>query len=141
MNRDIHAWFGAHLPKGWFAGPPEIKADGEEILFVGTLADVEPAEGMSPEARSSARAARIDSFREDTREARVRIAREAERRFRRSTRRRPRPRPITTACKPRGTCATGGESPHNWCTRCRTPLTQPATKMTLYPTWRSQTTV
>jgi len=71
------------VPKDWFAGPPEIMSDGEEILVVGTLPDVELAGGTSTAARAAAQDARIDRFREETRDDRVRIAREAERHFRR----------------------------------------------------------
>jgi hypothetical protein len=79
----IGAWFEERLPKGWFVGPPDVTSDGEEILVLGELADVELAAGTSVEAREAARVARIDRFREETREERVKIAREAERRFRR----------------------------------------------------------
>ncbi len=83
MSEDIGAWFASRLPKTWFAGPPEVTSDSEEILVIGELADVELAAGTAPEAREAARVARIDRFREETREDRVKIAREAERRFRR----------------------------------------------------------
>ena len=83
MPEDVRAWFAARIPAGWFAGPPEVKADGEEILVVGTLPDVELAGGTSEEARAAARAARIERFREESRQDRIRIAREAERQFRR----------------------------------------------------------
>ena len=58
-----------------------MSSDREEILVVGTLADPAVPEGSSPEAVAAARAARIDGFREDTREQRIRIAQEAEHRF------------------------------------------------------------
>ena len=80
---EISAWFDARLPKDWFIGPLEVTADGEEILIVGTLPDVELATGTSAQAREAARAARVDRFREETRDGRVKIAREAERHFRR----------------------------------------------------------
>jgi hypothetical protein len=83
MPEDVHAWFASRIPAGWFKGPPEISADGEEILVIGMLPDVELAAGTSEEGREAARVARIARFREETREARVRIAREAERHFRR----------------------------------------------------------
>jgi hypothetical protein len=60
---------------------PQVTSDGEEILVLGTLPDVELAEGTSDEGRSAARVARILRFREETRDDRVRIAREAERQF------------------------------------------------------------
>ena len=80
MAPDIRGWFEAHLPKQWFAGPVEVTADNDEILVVGKLSDVELT--ATGEARAAARAARIDRFREETREERVKIAREAERVFR-----------------------------------------------------------
>ena len=83
MAEDLNAWFAARVPKAWFAGPPEVAADGEEILVMGSLPDVELAGGTAKEGRAAARSARIDRFREETREDRIRIAREAERQFRR----------------------------------------------------------
>src|SRR5205807_4153591 len=83
MPEDVRAWFASRIPAGWFAGPPEVSADGEEILVVGALPDVQLAAGTSEEGREAARVARIARFREETREERVRIAREAERLFRR----------------------------------------------------------
>jgi hypothetical protein len=83
MAEDVREWFASRIPAGWFAGPPEVSADGEEILVVGTLPDVELAAATADEGRVAARLARIDRFREETREERVRIAREAERHFRR----------------------------------------------------------
>src|ERR1051326_923756 len=83
MPDDAAKWFEARLRKDWFAGPLEVTADSEEILVVGILPDVELASATSADARAAARDARIDRFREETREDRVRIAREAERHFRR----------------------------------------------------------
>jgi hypothetical protein len=83
MPEDIRAWFAARIPPGWFAGPPEISSDGEEILVVGTLPDVEVTAATSDDNLAAARQARIDRFREESRTDRVRLAREAEREFRR----------------------------------------------------------
>ncbi|TMD37389.1 MAG: hypothetical protein E6I89_08815 [Chloroflexi bacterium] len=83
MAEDVRAWFASRVPAGWFVGPPEVSADGEEILVVGELPDVELAGATSADARSAARSARIERFREESREDRIRIAREAERHFRR----------------------------------------------------------
>jgi len=83
MAEDIGAWFAGKLPAAWSAGPPDVNSDGDEILVVVTLPDVELASGTSDEGRAAARSARIDRFREETRDERVRIAREAERHFRR----------------------------------------------------------
>ena len=83
MPDELNTWFASRLPKDWFEGPLEIMSDGEEILVVGTLPDVELAGGTSAAARAAAQDARIDRFREETRDDRVRIAREGERHFRR----------------------------------------------------------
>jgi hypothetical protein len=83
MAEDIPGWFAGKIPTGWFAGPPEILSDDDEILVIGPLPEVELAAGTSEEGRVAARIARIARFREETRDERVRIAREAERQFRR----------------------------------------------------------
>ena len=83
MAEHVGAWFAGKLPTAWSAGPPEVSSDGDEVLVVVTLPDVELAGGTSEDGRAAARSARIDRFREETRDERVRIAREAERHFRR----------------------------------------------------------
>jgi hypothetical protein len=83
MAEDIPGWFAGKIPAGWFAGPPEILSDDDEVLVVGPLPDVDLATGTAEEGRAAARIARIARFREETRDERVRIAREAERQFRR----------------------------------------------------------
>jgi hypothetical protein len=82
-TEELEGWFTGRLPDEWFTGPPEVTADREEILVVGTLSDVELTGRPTAAARAAARSARIDRFREDTREVRVRIAEEAQRRYRR----------------------------------------------------------
>src|SRR5207248_9955577 len=62
---------------------PEVAADREEILIVGTLPDMDAGKEATEGQAAEARAGRIKQFREDTREQRMRIAREAEHRFRR----------------------------------------------------------
>lgn len=79
----VQAWFAGRLPDGWFTGPAEVAVDREEILVVGELPDVDLPAGASPGAAAEAREARIEGWREDTRDKRMRIADEAQRRFRR----------------------------------------------------------
>jgi hypothetical protein len=81
MTDAVRAWFEGRVPKEWFEGPLDVTADNDEILVVGSLADVDLARGTAPQARAAAREARIDRFREETREGRVKLAREAERHF------------------------------------------------------------
>jgi hypothetical protein len=73
-------WFVGRLPDGWFTGPPEITYDRDEILVVGALTEPE-AKGADDETREAARQARIDAFREETRQQRMRIADAAEAKF------------------------------------------------------------
>ena len=80
-EEEVQGWFSGRLPDGWFTGAPEVSVDREEILVVGTLPDPEVAKDSAPEVVASAREARIDGFREDTREQRMRIADEAQHRF------------------------------------------------------------
>ena len=79
---EIRGWFAGRVPKEWFTGAPEVTGDREEILIVGTLPDVEVEKDASAATVAAARAGRIKQFREDTREARIRIALEAEHKFR-----------------------------------------------------------
>jgi hypothetical protein len=78
----VRAWFAARLPADWFNEAPDIQVDREEITIVGLLAD--PGTPGDSEAEWAAAAAdRIRRFREETRNRRIEIAREAEHRFRR----------------------------------------------------------
>jgi len=77
----LAAWFAGRLPDGWFVGPPAVVFDRDEILVIGALADPDAGAGADDTARTTARAARIQGFREDTRAFRMRIADEAEARF------------------------------------------------------------
>jgi len=78
---ELEGWFAGRLPGDWFVGAPEVTADREEVLVVGTLADPDLPDGATAEAAAAARRARIQGFREDTRERRMRIAQEAQHRF------------------------------------------------------------
>jgi hypothetical protein len=82
-EEEIRGWFAGRVPGDWFAGAPEVALDREEILVVGTLEDAPVGKGASLGEAAAARAGRIKQHREDTRDARIRIAREAEHRFRR----------------------------------------------------------
>ncbi|HZP28639.1 MAG TPA: hypothetical protein VFC99_06780 [Acidimicrobiia bacterium] len=77
----LSGWFAGRLPETWFSGPAEVLVDRDEILVMGTLAEPTLGDDASEEARGAALAARISGFREDTRDARMRIADEAEQRF------------------------------------------------------------
>ena len=79
---EITGWFAGRLTDGWFTGAPEITTDREEILVVGTLADVALPADSSDAARAAAHASRVERFREETRGDRMTIAEDAQHRFR-----------------------------------------------------------
>jgi hypothetical protein len=79
----MQAWFVGQMPDGWFIAPPEVTFDNEEVLVVGEISPPDLGADATDEARREAEAARIERFREDTREQRMRIAENAQRRFRR----------------------------------------------------------
>lgn len=82
MGQDeVAGWFAGRLPSEWFTGAPQVRVDREEILVIGALSEPELPEGSGADAGAAALAARIDGFREDTREHRMRIAQEAQHRF------------------------------------------------------------
>jgi hypothetical protein len=73
-SENLTGWLAGRLPDDWFDGDPEITADRDEVLVVGRLSR---PDGGGADAESG----RIARFREDTRERRMRIARETEQRF------------------------------------------------------------
>lgn len=77
----LQAWFAGRLPDDWFTTAPDVRYDREEILVVGTLAAPKLPKDADDDARGAAHQARIQGFREDTRQQRMRIADEAEQRF------------------------------------------------------------
>lgn len=83
VRDEVTAWFRGRLPDGWFIGPPEVQLDRDEILVVGPVGAPPLDDDLTDDGRQVAWSARIAAFREDTREARIRIAREAEHRFNR----------------------------------------------------------
>jgi hypothetical protein len=74
----IAAWLRGRLPAEWTeAGAPAVTVDRDEITVVVTLS-AGAAEGELAEEEA---AGRITRFREDTRQARIAVAQEAERRY------------------------------------------------------------
>jgi hypothetical protein len=81
----ISGWIHGRLPDDWFTEAAEVTVDRDEILVVGRIAlpaGITEEEADTGESREAA-AGRISRFREETREQRIRIAREAEHRFER----------------------------------------------------------
>ena len=100
----VRGWFTGRLPSEWFAGAPEVLVDREEITVIGRLASpgapadaeakgtgggagapaAETAGGPTERSAAEAETAAIGcarQFREETRDARIEIAREAEHTF------------------------------------------------------------
>lgn len=77
----LRGWFAGRLPADWFTQAPEVRIDREEITIVGTLGEPEVAAGASEAEAAAAAEGRSRRFREDTREHRIEIAREAEHKF------------------------------------------------------------
>ena len=73
MSESISSWLAGRLPDEWFDGAPEVTVDRDEVVVVGRLAAVDGG--------ADAEAGRIARFREQTREQRMAVAREAEHRF------------------------------------------------------------
>ncbi|MEQ3551627.1 hypothetical protein WIS52_14220 [Pseudonocardia nematodicida] len=83
---DAVAWFAGRLPDDWFTGAPEITCDRDEIVVVGELPALGTEYPDTDAGRADAAAAesgRISRFREDTRDRRIEIARQAEARYQR----------------------------------------------------------
>jgi hypothetical protein len=75
---DAAAWFAGRLPDDWFVGEPSVSVDREEIVVIGELA---APEGTDDAGSTAAAQGRIGRFREQTRDARMTIADEAEARY------------------------------------------------------------
>ncbi len=78
LEERLEGWFSGRVPDGWFTEPPQVESDREEVLVVGRLPEPEYPRSASAAVRSAAREARIDRFREESRDRRIGIALEAE---------------------------------------------------------------
>jgi hypothetical protein len=80
-HEQVTGWIRGRLPDDWFVEPAEVSVDRDEILIVGRLALPDGATDDESAETREASIGRISRFREDTREQRIRIAREAQHRF------------------------------------------------------------
>ncbi|MGH7750614.1 MAG: hypothetical protein ACREQ5_38460 [Candidatus Dormibacteria bacterium] len=80
-DEELTGWFAGRLPDKLFSGSPAISTDRDEILVIGTVDEPEVPADASDATRAAARSARISRFRSETRDARIQVARDAERLF------------------------------------------------------------
>lgn len=82
QHEKLRGWFAGRLPDDLFESLAEVTVDREEITVVGRIPEPRLTEGASDAEKEAALQARIQEFRERTREERIAVAREAEHRFR-----------------------------------------------------------
>lgn len=75
---EIRGWLTGRIPQDWYSEAPEVLVDRDEIVVLGRIADIAQQDGVD---LATARAGRIKQHREATRDARIRIAQEAQRKF------------------------------------------------------------
>jgi hypothetical protein len=78
----VEGWFAGRLPDDW--GPAAVTVDRDEITVLVTLPPPEVAQGLTDADVAAAAAGRLSRWREQTRDERMAIAREAEHRYGRS---------------------------------------------------------
>lgn len=78
---ELTGWFAGRLPGNLYTAPPTIASDRDEILVIGEVEEPEVPADSSEATRATARSARIARFRSETRDARIQVARDAERLF------------------------------------------------------------
>ena len=81
LSEHLRGWFSGRLPSDWFSDVPAVTLDREEVTVVGTLPDPQTPAGATEAERAAAADGRSRRFREETRQARIEIAREAEHKF------------------------------------------------------------
>ncbi|MGQ4334068.1 hypothetical protein [Streptomyces hayashii] len=82
QTEKLRGWFAGRLPDDLFEELTDVTADREEITVIGRIAAPRLAEAAPAAERKAAVDARIQEFRERTRETRMAVARDAEHRFR-----------------------------------------------------------
>jgi len=78
---EVEGWLAGRLPAQWFTAAADVVIDRDEITVIGRLSLDDIPAGVDSAA---AEAGRIKRFREETRDARIAIAQEAEARYGRS---------------------------------------------------------
>jgi Arc/MetJ-type ribon-helix-helix transcriptional regulator len=73
---EVRDWFAKRIPEAWSIQPAEVEVDGDEVLVTVQLPEDRATDAAAKEGR-------IARFREDSRDQRMRIAEEGQRKFRR----------------------------------------------------------
>jgi len=82
QEEKVRGWLTGRMPEQWReVAAPAITVDREEITVVVALADIALSDDASDAERNESRLGRIAAWREETRDQRITIAREAEQRF------------------------------------------------------------
>ncbi|MBM2617818.1 hypothetical protein JIG36_19870 [Actinoplanes sp. LDG1-06] len=80
---DAPGWVAGAIPDGWFTERPEVVVDRDEIIIWGRIGEPELGAEITDADRAAAQAGRIHQFRENTRDGRMRVARQIEYRYQR----------------------------------------------------------
>ncbi|MET7619211.1 hypothetical protein [Streptomyces sp. NPDC005408] len=81
QEQALRGWFAGRLPEGLFVELLDVTADREEITVVGRIPEPDLGADASQVEREASLDGRISEFRERTRDERIGVAREAEKRF------------------------------------------------------------
>lgn len=74
----LRGWFTGRIPGEWLDGALEVRVDREEITVIVPISSPQTDDGASRAERAAAWDGRSRRFREETRQQRIEIAREAE---------------------------------------------------------------
>ena len=77
----VRGWFTGRMPEEWLDAAIDVRLDREEITVIVPIAVPQTTEGASEAELAAAWEGRSRRFREETREHRIEIAREAEHKF------------------------------------------------------------
>jgi hypothetical protein len=81
LDEKVRGWFTGRLPEEWYEAPVAVTVDREEITVVGRIPAPTVGADVSAAERAAAVEGKVKGFREDTRDRRIAIAREAEHKF------------------------------------------------------------
>jgi len=81
LAEHLRGWFTGRMPSEWFSDVPDVTLDREEVTVIGVLPDPQTSAEATEAERAAAADGRSRRFREETRQQRIEIAREAEHKF------------------------------------------------------------